>query len=110
LEGVFLIDLEYFIDEVEIQHAGDEAGADALDFVGAGLEGFAGFGLGEDGALDGFDGDGFEGGLAGLEGLGDAVQGAPGADAGDEDIDGAVGVAPDFLAVVARWMAGWRGC
>ena len=43
------------------------------------------------------DGDDLHVGLAGLDHLADAGDGAAGADAGDEDVDLAVGVLPDLL-------------
>ena len=38
LEGVLVLDLDHFVDDVDVQHVGDEAGADALDLVPARLE------------------------------------------------------------------------
>ena len=84
-----------FVDEVGVEDAGNEAGADALDLVRAGLA------AGEHGAVGRFDGDGLELWLALLDVAGDAGDGAAGADAGDEDVDLAVGVIPDL---------GARGC
>ena len=43
------------------------------------------------------DGDALEAGLARLDHLAHAGDGAAGADAGDQDVDLAVGVAPDLL-------------
>ncbi len=51
----------------------------------------------EDRRLSGLDGDHLHVGLALLEHLADAGDRAAGADAGDDDVDGAVGVAPDLL-------------
>ncbi len=61
---------------------GDEAGADALDFVGAG------FAAGEDGAIGWLDRDGEEVGVAGFEVLADVGEaGEEAADAADGDAD-----------------------
>ena len=57
----------------------------------------------------GSDGDDFEVGVEFLEPFAAAGDGAASADAADEDVDLAVGVTPDFLAVVARWIAGLAG-
>src|ERR1700731_1078430 len=51
----------------------------------------------QDGARSGFDGDDLESGQARLQRLADAGDRATGADAGDEDIQLAAGVAPDLL-------------
>ena len=63
-----------------------------LDFVRAGLS------SAEDGALCGLDGDCSEGGLDRLDVLGDSRDCSSGSDSGDQDIDGSVGVSPDFGA------------
>src|ERR1035438_9383736 len=70
-----------------------EARADALDLVRSGLA------AREHGAVCGFDGDGLEAGLALLDVLGHAGDGAAGAHAADEDVHFAVCVVPDFRAV-----------
>jgi hypothetical protein len=57
----------------------------------------AGLAAVEDRGLLGLDGDDLHAGLALLEHLADAGDGAAGADAGDDDVDRAVGVAPDLL-------------
>ena len=38
LEGVVVVHLDHLVDDVDVQHVGDEAGADALDLVPAGLQ------------------------------------------------------------------------
>jgi hypothetical protein len=91
-EGFIVGDLNDLVDELGVEDLGDEAGADALDLVRAGLA------AGEDGAVGGFHGDGPEVGVAGLHVLADPGEGSSGADAGDEDVGGAVGVVPDFWA------------
>src|SRR6478672_9809976 len=69
----------------------DEVGAEALDLVGAGLAAV------EDRGLRRLDGDDLHTGLAGLKDLADTRDRAAGADAGDDDVDLAVGVLPDLL-------------
>ena len=53
--------------------------------------------LAEHGGVDGLDGNNLYAGHAGLQHLADAGDGASGADAGDEDVDLAVGVADDLF-------------
>jgi hypothetical protein len=76
---------------VGVQHLRHEAGADALDRVRA-LGAF-----GEHRRCLRLHGDRLETGLAFLDDFGHAGDGAAGADAGHQDVDLAVGVAPDFL-------------
>ena len=70
---------------------GHEAGADALDLVRAGLA------ARQDRRILRLDRDDLRDGLARLQHLADAGDGAAGADAGDEIVDLAVGVVPDLL-------------
>ena len=49
--------LDHLVDDVDVQHVGNEAGADALDRVPAGLELLAGPLLRDDRAVDRLDGD-----------------------------------------------------
>ena len=72
-------------------------GADALDRVPAGLELLAGFRCVMTGLLTGSTATIFTVGLRDFEHFAHAGDRAAGADAGDEDVDLAVGVAPDFL-------------
>src|SRR5205823_1202316 len=97
LEGRIVVDLDHLVDDAKVQHAGNEAGADALDLVRAGLERLAVHLLRDDRAVRRLDGDRLEARLARLDDLADAGDGAAGADARDEDVHLAVGVAPDFL-------------
>ena len=85
------------VDDVRVQVLGDEAGADPLDLVTAGLERLALHLLRDDRRGDRLDRDRLEARLARLDDLGHAGDRAAGADAGDEDVDLAVGVLPDFL-------------
>src|SRR4030081_4130070 len=62
----------------------------------------------QDRARFGFDGDDLESGQARLQRLADAGDRATGADAGNEDIQLAAGVAPDLLGRGA-YMDGWIG-
>ncbi len=68
-----------------------------LNFVRARLDRFPFFGLGDDRRIGRLDGDGFEIGIALLDHPRHAGDGPAGADGGDDRIDVAVGVAPDFL-------------
>ena len=64
---------------------------------GPGLSGSCVAELGDDRRVDRLDGDDLDAGLAALEHLAAAGDRAAGADAADEDVDLAVGVAPDLL-------------
>ena len=96
-------DLDDFVDELGVEDAGDESRAEALNLVRAGLA------AGEHRAVRRLHGDGLELGLARLDVAGDAGDGAAGADAGDEDVDLAVGVFPDFRAGGAEVNGGVGG-
>lgn len=99
VDGFVIGDLFDVVDDGEVEGAGDEAGADTLDLMGAGLGGFAEAGLGDDGAVGGFNGDAADGFVfLVLDVAADAGDGAAGADAGDEDVDFAIGVFPDLGA------------
>ena len=91
VEGVVVADRDDLVDRRAVEDRRHEAGADALDLVRAGLA------AGQDRAVGRLDRDDLEAGLARLQHLADAGDGAAGADAGDEDVDLAVGVVPDFL-------------
>jgi hypothetical protein len=83
----------------EVERVGDEARADALDLVRAGLQFLAGQLLRDDRAFARLHGHGQD--LLALHVLDvarDAGDGAARADAGDEHVDRAVGVVPDFRA------------
>ena len=82
----------------------DEAGADALDHVRAGLA------AGEDRAGLGLDRDHPQAGLARLQHLRDAGEGAAGADAGDDRRRRSPPVSFQISsAVVRRWISGLAG-
>ena len=89
--------LLHLVDHGHVQVLGDEAGADALDLVGTGLDRFSVDGLGDHRAVAGFHGDGFDR-LAGfvLDVAGHTGDGAAGADTSDQHIDGTVTVVPDL--------------
>ena len=55
--GVVVLHLHHVVDDVHVEHVGNEAGADALDRVLARLELLAGAALRDDGAVDRLDGD-----------------------------------------------------
>src|SRR5450759_1346050 len=74
-----------------VQDLGDEVRAEALDLVRTRCAAV------EDRRLGRLDGDDLHAGLALLEHLTDAGDRPAGADAGDEDVDLAVGVRPDLL-------------
>jgi len=89
--GLVFLHLDDLVDDLGVEHGGDEAGADALELVRAGGT------AGEDGRTGGLDGDDLHAGLAGLQHLADAGDGAAGADAGNHEVNLTVGVVPDFL-------------
>ena len=91
LDGRLGVDVDDLVVDRGVEDLGDEVGADALDLVRAGGAAV------EDRRLGRLDADDLHAGLAGLEHLADAGDGAAGADAGDEDVDLAVGVGPDLL-------------
>src|SRR5207302_909270 len=76
---------------------GNEAGANALDLVPAGLDLLALHLLRDHRTRDRLDRDRLEARLALLDHFTDAGDGAAGADAGDENVRLAVGVVPDLL-------------
>ena len=81
----------------EVDNVGDEARADALDAVMAGLKRFAGEFLRDDGAVGGLDADGDEWFLEVLlDEARDAGDRAARADSGNQRVDSASGVVPDF--------------
>ena len=80
-----------------VQHVGDEPGADALDLVRAGPERLLVPQLADHRRVDRLDRDDLDRRLAALEHLAAAGDRAAGADAADQDVDLAVGVAPDLL-------------
>ena len=85
------------VDQREIEHIGHEARADALDLVRAGLERLAGALLGQDRARGGLHRHRKDRlALGVLDVARDAGDRAAGADAGDENVDRAVGVVPDL--------------
>ena len=65
--------------------------------------------LGQERRIGRFDGYDLDGRLLFLQVLSRAAQGAAGADAGDEDIDGSICVVVDFRACRALWTAGLAG-
>src|SRR6202044_1612098 len=83
---------DHLVVDLRVEDGGDEAGAQALELVRAGLA------AGENRGAGRLDGDQLEGGLAGLDDLADARDGAARADAGDDDVDLAVGVLPYLLS------------
>src|SRR5262249_49611020 len=87
---VFIADGDELVVDLAIEDAGDEAGADALDGVEAGLA------AGEDGGAGGLDGDDADAGELLLQDFADAGDRAAGADAGDEGVEPAGGVVQDL--------------
>ena len=79
------------VDHAAIEDRRNEAGADALDLVRPRRA------AGKNGRVFGFDRDHADAGLAGLQNLADAGDRAAGADAGDDEVDFAVRVVPDFF-------------
>ena len=89
--AALVADLDHFVDHGAVENFGHEAGADALDLVRPGLA------AGQHRAVLGLDGEDAQRRPARLEHLPDAGDGAAGADAGNESVDRAVGIGPDFL-------------
>ena len=75
----------------------NKACARSLNFVRAWFYGLAGAGLGDDGGIFRFYRNSAKGFFTGFNDFGDSCDGASGADSGDEDIDQAIGIAPDLL-------------
>src|SRR5207237_258943 len=96
-ERVLVGHLHHLVDDADVEHAGDEAGADALNLVPPRLQLLALHLLRDHRAGHRLDRDRLETGLALLEDLADAGDGAAGADAADQDVRLAVGVAPDLF-------------
>ena len=103
-------DLLHAIDHGEIEILGNEASADALNFVWAWLESLTIHGLGDHRAvawLNGNRGDGLA--LLLLDVTRDTGDGAPGANAGNKDIDRSIAVIPDLRTcglLVDLWVGG----
>ena len=91
-KGVVVLDGDDLVVDPGVEDVGHKAGADTLDLVRAGLA------LGEHRGGGGLDGDDLNLGVLLLEELAHAGHSAAGADAGDEDVDLAVGVIPDLGA------------
>ena len=101
VESGLVADGHDLVDDGAIENGRHEAGADALDLVRTGRA------AGQDGLSSGSTATIFNVG-ARLQHLADAGDGAARADAGDEDIDRAVRVVPDFLGRgAARGSPGW---
>ena len=98
------------IDHGEIEVLGNEASADALNFVGAWLERLTIHGLGDHRAVAWLNGDRGDGlALFFLDVTRDTGNGATGANASDKDIDGSIAVIPDLRAcgfLVDLWVGG----
>lgn len=90
--GFVCRDGKYFIVNRLIEGFGDEIRADTLQLMRAGMA------LGQERRIGRFDGYDLDGRLLFLQVLSRAAQGAAGADAGDEDIDGSICVVVDFRA------------
>ncbi|MPM37749.1 hypothetical protein SDC9_84368 [bioreactor metagenome] len=81
---------DHFVDQFAVENFGNEIGADALQFVRTGMA------AGEQRRVGGFDGDDLDFRTALLEIASDAGQGAAGADPGDEGVDLACAILPEF--------------
>src|SRR6185369_9049864 len=82
---------------LQVKVFGNEPGARALNLVRAWFQGLPGESLRNHRRIFGFDFDRLEGGFAGFDDFIAAGNGTAGADGGDEDIDLAGGIIPDFL-------------
>ena len=88
LDGVVIGHLYHFVDQRDIEDAGDEAIAYSLNLVEAGLV------AQECGPVFWLDGDDFSVGFVLLEEFADALKSAAAADAGDEAVDLSTHLAP----------------
>src|SRR5439155_11939937 len=79
--GVFIFHLNAFVDDLDVEHVGNEAGADALNGVAARLELLSLHLLRDDRTVDWLDRDGLHARLARLDHLADARDRATGAHA-----------------------------
>ena len=91
-KSVVVLDGDDLVIDLGVEDVGHKTGADTLDLVRAGLT------LREHRGSGGLDGDNLNLGVLLLEELAHAGHGTTGADAGDEDVDLAVGVIPDLGA------------
>lgn len=97
LERLAVLGLVPLVDDLAVEHIGDEVVADALDLVAlVHVLLVERLGQGEDAAV-GVCGDDLDILVVLLEAAGDAGDGAAGAGAGDDGGDGAVGLVPDLL-------------
>src|SRR5579864_967001 len=85
------------VDDLDVQVLGDEPRAEALKLVRAGLQGLAPAGLTDHRRADWLEGDNVHARFAALQDLTAAGDGAAGPDAGNQDVNLPVGVAPDLL-------------
>jgi hypothetical protein len=97
LEGILVGHGDHFVDHVQIEDLRDEPGPDSLDRMLAWLQRLPGTALGDHRADGRFHGHDLHEPLAGLEHLAHAGDRAAGPHAGNEDVDPAARVAPDFL-------------
>src|SRR5690606_9385860 len=91
VNGLVDIDVEHLVVNLGVQNFGHKVRADALDLVRSGLP------AGQDRGLFGLHRDDLDIGLAFLQQLPRACDGASGADSGDEVVNLAVGVRPNLL-------------
>src|SRR5665647_1276054 len=91
LNGGLGIDVDDLVVDLTVEDLGHEVGTEALNLVRAGSTAV------EDRGLFGLDADDLDLGVASLEDLADARDGATSANACDEDVDCAVGVLPDLF-------------
>lgn len=108
-DGFVVGDFLDAIHQIQIEVARNEAGADAWILCGPGFSSSPASAADDRrvGWLDRHGGDGLAFGV--LDVAADAGQRAAGADAGDEYVDVAVGVFPDFRAGGFSWIAGLAG-
>src|SRR5690606_35207217 len=90
-KGVLVGNRDHLVIDLRVEYPWRKAGPDALNLVRSRLA------ARKDRRILRLDGDHMERRLAGLQRLADAGDGAAGADSGDEDVDIATGVVPDFL-------------
>ena len=90
-KAVSFADAHHFVDQLALENARHEAGADALNAMRAGQA------ARQHGAVFRLDSDHLQASFTRLQHFADAGDGAAGTDAGNHGIDRAVAVAPDFL-------------
>ena len=96
-KGILVGDLDDFVDHANVEVLRHEAGTNALDHMWAGLHLVASTGLGDDRAVDRLDRDDFHV-TTSLQYFANTSEGAAGSNGGDEHVNLAIGVLPNFFS------------